>query len=81
MVAGGPGDHPLTDILNWNRTVFGPEIDGFVKELAEMENFSAVEDDIAQLLMDHDPTFGNPKSDPVFVLQELRRIRVQLEKG
>ena len=31
-----PGDHPLTDILNHRKDVFGPEIDDLVHKLAQL---------------------------------------------
>lgn len=34
MAAGGPGDHPLKDILHFNMNVFGDESDAIVRELA-----------------------------------------------
>ena len=59
MAAGGPGDHPLTDILNFNLDVYNKECDGLIrriskfvsiKNLYEMfdwfDNFSATEDQL-----------------------------------
>ncbi|PKP17952.1 MAG: hypothetical protein CVU07_03005 [Bacteroidetes bacterium HGW-Bacteroidetes-23] len=34
MTAGGPGDHPLSDILNYNIEVFGKECDDLIKEIS-----------------------------------------------
>ena len=34
MPNGKPGDHPLTDILNYGQTVYGPEIDDLVRKIA-----------------------------------------------
>lgn len=34
MAAGGPGDHPLKDILHFNMHVFDDESDAIVRELA-----------------------------------------------
>ena len=33
MAAGGPGDHPLTDVINYNLKVYGNEADDLLKKL------------------------------------------------
>lgn len=33
MPAGGPGDHPLTDILQWNCSVYGDETDLLIRKI------------------------------------------------
>ena len=33
---GKPNDHPLTDILVYNITVFSPEIDSLIKEIVAL---------------------------------------------
>lgn len=35
MAAGGPGDHPLKDILHFDMKVYGTECDNLIKELAK----------------------------------------------
>ena len=35
MASGGPGDHPLTDILHYKLPVFSAEIDALVVEVAK----------------------------------------------
>ena len=34
MAAGGPGDHPLKDILHFNLHVFDDECDAIIRELS-----------------------------------------------
>lgn len=34
MAAGGPGDHPLKDILHYNMNVFDSECDAIIRELS-----------------------------------------------
>lgn len=36
MVAGGPGDHPLIDVLNNDIEVYGVETDKLLKRLGEL---------------------------------------------
>lgn len=36
MAAGGPGDHPLSDILQYDIEVYGPEADTLIKKLAHL---------------------------------------------
>ncbi len=33
MPAGGPGDHPLTDVINFNLEVYGNEADEILKKI------------------------------------------------
>jgi hypothetical protein len=33
MAAGGPGDHPLTDVINYDIEVYGKEADELLKKL------------------------------------------------
>jgi len=35
MAAGGPGDHPLKDILHFDMNVYDTECDNLIKELAK----------------------------------------------
>jgi hypothetical protein len=34
MAAGGPGDHPLSDITHYRLVVYGEPIDGLVRDIA-----------------------------------------------
>lgn len=36
MPAGGPGDHPVSDIVDYGRRVFSPEADELVREIAQL---------------------------------------------
>jgi len=36
MAAGGPGDHPLTDIIYYKLDTYGPEVDSLIRELAPL---------------------------------------------
>ena len=59
MAAGGPGDHPLTDILNFNLDVYNKECDGLIRQISKFvsiqslyemfnwfDNFSATENQL-----------------------------------
>ena len=35
MAAGGPGDHPLKDILHFDMNVYDAECDNLIRELAK----------------------------------------------
>lgn len=35
MAAGGPGDHPLTDILNFKLEVYNKECDELIKQISK----------------------------------------------
>jgi hypothetical protein len=36
MAAGGPGDHPLSDITSWGRQAYGEPADGLIREIARL---------------------------------------------
>ena len=36
MTAGGPGDHPLSDVVHYDIEVYGEEADGLLKKLAPL---------------------------------------------
>ena len=36
MAAGGPGDHPLSDVLNYGIEVYGVEADNLLKKLGSL---------------------------------------------
>jgi hypothetical protein len=33
---GKPGDHPVTDLLHWNTTVYGEPVDSLLREILEL---------------------------------------------
>lgn len=35
MAAGGPGDHPLTDIINYKLNVYNKECDELIREISK----------------------------------------------
>jgi|688.fasta_scaffold354716_2 hypothetical protein len=35
MAAGGPGDHPLTDIINFNLNVYNKECDELIRQISK----------------------------------------------
>jgi hypothetical protein len=80
MPNGRPGDHPLTDILHYGWTVFGPEIDGLVRELALMPGYDRMSDRVANLLWDNWPAWQNVKTDYDEVRRELLEIRAKLQR-
>ena len=36
MAAGGPGDHPLTDVIEYNLKVYGSEADNLLRKLESL---------------------------------------------
>jgi hypothetical protein len=36
MAAGGPGDHPLTDVVNFNLKVYNKECDEIIREISKL---------------------------------------------
>ena len=46
MAAGGPGDHPLKDILHFNMNVFDEECDAIIRELSTYMPENALYDSV-----------------------------------
>jgi len=44
MAAGGPGDHPISDILHWKLEVYGSESDREFRELAALMSSRELEE-------------------------------------
>ena len=42
MTAGGPGDHPLTDILLYNLEVYGKSCDQLIKDISGFVSFNTL---------------------------------------
>jgi hypothetical protein len=36
VAAGGPDDHPLSDIIVWNREIYGAKTDALIREIARL---------------------------------------------
>ena len=39
MAAGGPGDHPMTDIVKYNLDVYSKNCDSLVREISKFVSF------------------------------------------
>jgi hypothetical protein len=52
MVNGKPGDHPLTDILSYGIEVYGPEVDGLVRDVAALSDDRGLRE-LDDLLLGH----------------------------
>jgi hypothetical protein len=70
MPNGKIGDHPLTDILSHNRSVFSLEIDRLIRKIAAIEG--------AQELSKRFNWFSLPPREEL--KRELRKILAELEK-
>jgi hypothetical protein len=61
MPNGKPGDHPYTDILVLGHSEYGDPVDSLVKELSKMPGFSAVSNEVSNILWDNSPAFEKEK--------------------
>lgn len=43
MAAGGPGDHPLSDITHYRLRVYGEPVDGLVRAIAQYVSTQVLE--------------------------------------
>jgi hypothetical protein len=71
MPNGKPGDHAYTDVVNHRMTVFGPTIDGLIREIAET---GGGDEKVWSLLYENDPRWRNANCDEAAVEESLRRI-------
>ena len=76
MPNGKPGDHPVTDILDYGLKVYGEPLDGLVKEVADLARTRAF-DDLTQLLFDAQ---DSPAIRPELG-RRLEQLRDQLEEA
>jgi hypothetical protein len=82
MPNGKPGDHPLTDILTHRIEVFGPRIDGLIREIANLSDEREL-DQLGEHLIRIDPRYS---SEPdlarslAALESELVRLRDQLRQ-
>jgi hypothetical protein len=61
MPAGGPGDHPLTDILRFNLDVYSKTCDSLIREISKFTSF----DDLYEMF-----DWFNISSDSKYKLEE-----------
>jgi hypothetical protein len=83
MGNGRPGDHPLTDILEYGTTEFGSEVHALVKRLAAHSKFSRVRADVSKVLMECSP-YGRrdePKDLDAQAIRRLEAIEAQISGG
>lgn len=73
MANGKPGDHPLTDILNWKTEVFGPEADNLIREIVRLGGERRLETPPLNLLA-LDPRY-NASTDLDSLTRALRNLR------
>jgi len=83
MANGKPGDHPYTDVMVHGGSEYGEPVDGLVRELAALQGFDAVRDEVADLLLELSPAY---RADERAALtreaqQRLEAIRTRLGSG
>ena len=76
MPNGKPGDHPITDILNWHQEVFGREADDLIREIVRLGGLDAHERPPLNLLA-LDPRYS-PDVDIPALETKLRTLRDSL---
>lgn len=57
MPAGKPGDHPLTDLLSFGQSGFGPEVDELVRTMAKHKRFRDVREQVSLIMWDYWPAW------------------------
>lgn len=76
MAAGGPGDHPLKDLLHFNMNVFDSECDALIRELSGYLSEDQLYDSI-----DWFATFGMTPSQLADFKAQLSQKLVALKKS
>jgi hypothetical protein len=74
---GKPGDHPVTDIVTWNRQVYGPELDGLVREVFRLLGKNPPRDEKGR---PRDPLNQNPILELLFAAETEPARRPDLER-
>jgi hypothetical protein len=80
MAAGGPGDHPLTDVVKYNIDVFNQQCDTLIREIAKFVSLYELSE-----MFDWFSITTNSKSElEEFEIQlkvKLQELREKAEKG
>jgi hypothetical protein len=63
MPNGREGDHPLTDILRYGTSKYPYDITALVKEIAAIEGFDSIRQEVAAILFEDWPAWENVKPD------------------
>jgi hypothetical protein len=74
---GKPGDHPITDILVWNRDVYGTELDSLVREVCALSEAQRLDGDSGETA---DP-LGEPRMiELLFAAETDASLRPELKR-
>jgi hypothetical protein len=76
MPNGKPGDHPVTDIVVWKKSVFAPETDALIREIAQFTDNYAVYDPFEPI----ERLFWKAKADPTCEPELREALRGLLER-
>jgi hypothetical protein len=82
MPNGTAGDHPLTDVVSHRIEVFGPRIDGLIREIANLSDTKEL-DQLGQYLLRIDPRYPSdpdPARSLTALESELVRLRDELRQ-
>ncbi len=72
MPSGSLGDHPILDVVRYDRLTFSPEIDGLIRQLYEM---GALQSPIAwaYIMREHSELRGHQKAGNETGVEQIRR--------
>lgn len=81
MANGRPGDHPLTDLLNYGMSSYPEDINALVKKLAGMRGFELVRERVANILWEDWRAWKDVKPDFAKVRASLLEVQRELQSG
>ena len=81
MPNGRPGDHPLTDIVEYGSSEYPSDIETKVRALAVAPGFDAHRERVADVLWDNWPKWGNVTPDYEVVRSTLAEVERAMESA
>ena len=76
MPNGRPGDHPLTDLLKHGQSVYGPEADQCIREIATLSRGHELDEWwLAEIARENDPAAILTKAQARLAVLRLRAVR------
>jgi hypothetical protein len=79
MAAGGPGDHPVTDIIKHRINIFSNEIDEIIRECFQSKNINSFRAELNDLIVRSEPPYNKPDYDQL--KKQLLTIKIKMKKA
>lgn len=80
MPAGGPGEHPLTDIVNFNLEVYNKECDELIREISKLVSKNQLYE-MFDWLDNFSVTESQLKNFEIELKEKLEQIKLNAQKN